>query len=61
MSKHKAARGSGNYSRAKGSGRTRSILANNETFCLVTWTVLFTFALLAVPTAMALLKCWEVW
>lgn len=54
----KATRRSCNYDAPKGSSRTRSIVANNETFCLVTWTLLFTFALLAVPTAMALVRGW---
>lgn len=45
----------------QGSHRTMSIVANRETFCLVTWTAAFALLLLAVPTLMALLKCWGVW
>ena len=58
MGRNEATRRSCNYDAPKGSQRTRSIVANNETFCLVTWTLLFTFALLAVPTVMALVRGW---
>lgn len=52
-----AARRSGNYGRANiGSRRTRSILADRATFNLVAGTLLFTFAMLLVPTFMAATK-----
>lgn len=45
----------------QGSHRTASIVANRETFCLVTWTAAFALLLLAVPTVMAVAKQFGWW
>lgn len=58
---NKAARRSCNYYRAKGSGRTRSIIADAATMRVAVYTVMFTALMFAIPTLMALLKCWGVW
>ena len=58
MGRNEATRRSCNYDAPNGSHRTRSIVANRETFCITLWTLAFTFALLAVPTAMALVRGW---
>ena len=44
--------------RQSGSRTTSSIIANREMFCITIWTLAFTFALLAVPTVMALFRGW---
>ena len=44
--------------RQSGSRTTSSIIANREMFRITVWTLAFTFALLAVPTAMALVRGW---
>ena len=44
--------------RQSGSRTTSSIVSNREMFCITMWTLAFTFALLAVPTAMALVRGW---
>lgn len=61
MIEKKAARGSCNYTRARGSVRTNSIIADAEAFRLVTWTLLFVASCMAVPTIMAVLKGSGVW
>lgn len=43
------------------SHRTASIVANRETFCLVTWTAAFALAIYAVPTLMAITKQFGWW
>ena len=58
MGRKEATPRSCNYDAPKGSSRTRSIVSNRELFCLTAWTLAFTFALLAVPTAMALFRGW---
>ena len=58
MGRNEATRPLRQQGRVKGSQTTRSIVANYETFCLVTWTLLFTLCVLAVPTAMALVRGW---
>lgn len=45
----------------QGSHRTASIVANNETFCLVTWTAAFALLVFAVPTVMAITKQFGWW
>lgn len=45
----------------QGSHRTRSIVSDNETFRTVVACAAFALAIYAVPTLMALLKCWGVW
>ena len=61
MTKQKATRPLRQQGRVKGSQTTRSIVSNRETFCLVTWSLLFTIALLAVPTVMAATKQFGWW
>lgn len=62
MKEKKAARGSGNYQRAKSSvAETRSIVANAGPFRTAALTTLFVMACLAVPTVMAVLKQWGWW
>lgn len=45
----------------QGSHRTASIVANNETYCLVVGTAFITLLMLAVPTVMALTKQFGWW
>lgn len=45
----------------QGSHRTRSIVSDNATFRTVVACAAFALAIYAVPTLMALLKCWGVW
>ena len=62
MLKKEAARGRGNYQRAKSSvAETRSIVANAGLFRTVALSTLFTAALLLVPTVMAVLKQFGWW
>ncbi|MBR3158404.1 MAG: hypothetical protein IKF14_05110 [Atopobiaceae bacterium] len=61
MTRKEAERYSCNYHRSKGSGRTRSIVSDNATFRTVMACAAFALAIYAVPTLMALLKCWGVW
>ena len=61
MTTEKAARGSCSYARAMGSGRTDSIIANADVFRMTVLSTLFALAMLAVPTAMALLKQIGAW
>ena len=57
-----AARGSGNYQRAKNRvAETRSIVSNAGLFRTAALSTLFMLALLAVPTAMAALKQIGAW
>jgi len=56
-----AARRSCHHARANGSRRTKSIVADAATFRVAASTVAFTMVMLAIPTLMALLKCWGVW
>ena len=58
MGRNEATRRSCNYDAPKCSPGTRSIVSNRELFCLTAWTLAFTFALLAVPTVMALVRGW---
>lgn len=61
MKAKEAARGSGNYARAKGFGQARSIVANKDVFRLTAWSLAFLAVCLAVPTVMAVLKQWGWW
>ena len=47
--------------RAQSGRLTSSIISNCELFALVTTTAAFMFAMLAIPTAMAILKQWGWW
>ena len=58
MTNEKATRRSCNYDAPKGSSRTRSIVANNETFCLTVWAVVFTLLNVALPTVAAIVRGW---
>lgn len=55
-----AARNRCNSSRAIGR-QTASIVSNHEAFALVASSTAFVLVMLAVPTAMALMKCWGWW
>ena len=62
MTDKKACAHSGNYGRTHtGSARTRSIVADESMFRVVMYSTLFMLGMLAIPTIMALLKCWGVW
>lgn len=61
MATKKAARSSGNYSRAKSVGLTDSIVSNAELMRIVGGSALFVALMLAVPTVMAVLKQMGVW
>ena len=62
MKEKKAARGSGNYQRAKNRvAETRSIVSNAALFRTAALTTLFVAACLAIPTCMAVLKQWGWW
>ena len=58
MGRNEATRRSCNYDAPKGSSRTRSILADNETFCLTVWAVAFTLLIVALPTVAAIVRGW---
>lgn len=45
----------------QGSHRTRSIVSDNAAFRTFVACAAFALAIYAVPTLMALLKCWGVW
>ena len=59
--KNKAARNSCNYSTPKDGRLTSSIVSNHEAFALVASSTAFVLVMLAIPTAMALMKCWGWW
>lgn len=61
MTTEKAARGSGNYTRAKSVAETRSIVSNAELFRTAVLSTLFVAALMLVPTAMAAAKAAGWW
>ena len=62
MGSKEAARGSGNYARAKSSvAETRSIVSNAALFRTAALSTLFVMVCLAVPTVMAVLKQWGWW
>ena len=61
MNNKKAARHSGNCERAYNGRLTDSIVSNREMLRLVGMTAIFTLSMLAIPTAMAILKQWGVW
>lgn len=61
MRKTKAARDCCSSPRAKSVGLTDSIVSNEQAFRLVAGTVGFTALMLAIPTIMALMKCWGWW
>ena len=62
MQEKEAARGSGNYQRAKSSvAETRSIVSNAGLFRTAALSTLFVMACLAIPTCMAVLKQWGWW
>ena len=61
MNDKKAARGSGNYQRAKSVAETRSIVSNAGLFRTAALSTLFVMACLAIPTCMALFKQWGWW
>ena len=61
MNNKKAARNSCNYSTPKDGRLTSSIVSNHEVFALVASSTAFVLVMLAIPTAMALMKCWGVW
>lgn len=61
MATKKAARSCCNNSRAKSVGLTDSIVSNSEAFALVASSTVFVLVMLAIPTAMALMKCWGWW
>lgn len=61
MTRKREARRSCNYERADGSRGTKSIVADAMMFRMVASTVVFTLALLAVPTIMAITKQFGWW
>lgn len=62
MSKKEAARSSWGYSRAKNAvHHSNSIVSNGEMLRLVASTTFFAMLMLAIPTAMAVLKQWGWW
>ena len=61
MTREKASARSSSYGRSWFPIRTGSIVADMATFRLAASTVVFTLALLAVPTVMAVLKQWGWW
>ena len=61
MPRNKAARSRGNCSRAKYGRLTESIVSNAEMLRLVLSTAGFAALMLAIPTAMAVLKQWGWW
>lgn len=61
MATKKAARHRCSSERAQSGRQTASIVSNHEAFALVASSTAFVLVVLAVPTAMALMKCWGVW
>ena len=61
MPRNRAARHSGNYARAKNGRLTSSIVSNREMLALVASTAGFALLMLAIPTAMAVIKQWGWW
>ena len=61
MPRNKAARSRGNCSRAKDGRLTESIVSNAEMLRLVLSTAGFALLMLAIPTAMAVIKQWGWW
>lgn len=61
MPRNRAARSSSSYSRAKNGRLTGSIVSNREMLALVASTAGFALLMLAIPTAMAVMKQWGWW
>ena len=58
MERNEATRPLRQQGRVMGSQRTRSILSDNETFCLTVWAVAFTLLIVALPTVAAIVRGW---